>query len=77
MDAYPQDGNGYNGISMMNHNSQMFGDYGSDSPGQFSGTYYADNDVQGGMEDNGDPKRRRIARVGDPLCLSIIFGYVV
>ena len=54
---------------MMNHNTQMFGDYASDSPGQFSGNYYADNDVQGGMEDNGDPKRRRIARVGDPPVL--------
>ncbi|KAI4147150.1 MAG: hypothetical protein LQ340_005677 [Diploschistes diacapsis] len=42
---------------------QMFGDYGSESPFQFSGSYFAENDGQGSMEDNGDPKRRRIARV--------------
>jgi hypothetical protein len=41
----------------------MFGDYGSDSPVQFSGNYFAGDDGQGNGDDNGDPKRRRIARV--------------
>lgn len=63
MDSYSQDANGYNGIPVLNHTSQMFGEYGSDSSVQFSGNHYADNDAQGGLDDNGDPKRRRIARV--------------
>ena len=69
MDSYTQDANSYNGMPILNHTPQMFGEYGSDSSVQFSGNYYADNDAQGGLDDNGDPKRRRIARVSHTLYL--------
>lgn len=64
MESYTQDGTAFIAPPIMNPPpQQMFGDYGSESPFQFSGSYFAENDGQGSMEDNGDPKRRRIARV--------------
>ena len=66
MDSYNQDGTAFVAPPIMNHPPQMFGDYGSESPVHYSGNYYADNDGQGSLEDNGDPKRRRIARVTHP-----------
>lgn len=66
MDPYAQRDDASFGVqqSMMGQ-PQMF-DYGNESPNPYS---YYDGDVNGGMDDmdggndNGDPKRRRIARV--------------
>ena len=63
MDSYTQDSTAFAAPPIMNPPPQMFGDYGSESPAHFSGAYFAENDGQGNMDDNGDPKRRRIARV--------------
>ena len=58
-----QEGAGYAVPPIINPPPQIFGDYGSDSPVQFSGNYFPENDAQSGMDDSNDPKRRRIARV--------------
>lgn len=62
MESYAQDGSTFGAPPIMNSQPQMFGDYGSDDPVQFSGNYF-DGDGQGNVDENGDPKRRRIARV--------------
>jgi hypothetical protein len=68
MDPYAAHDDGAFGVQppMMGQAPQMF-DYGNDSPNHYS-SYY--DDMNGGMDDgmdgtndNGDPKRRRIARV--------------
>lgn len=63
MDSYgPQDGLSYV-PPIVNPPPQIFGNFESESPVQFSGNYFGDNDGQGGLDDSNDPKRRRIARV--------------
>ena len=49
--------------------SQVF-DYGADAPYQFGGDYYGEGELAGGMDDNNDQRRRRIARVSTPACWS-------
>ena len=60
MESYTQDGSAFAPPQIMNPPPQMF-DYGPDD--QYGGSYFADGDLPGGMEDSNDPKRRRIARV--------------